>query len=93
MLAYQRKCCPNEACVSSWQQLRHAHALLTCIAGFTGALVAVDFVDARAKVAWIALAVVNVDFAVGSFGRKALQSDMQKLNRKNKKTFSLWPQV
>lgn len=60
----------------SWQHLQHAHALLTCVAGLAGALIAVDLVDASAKVAGVALAVVNVDFAVGSLRRKALQSDV-----------------
>lgn len=37
---------------------------LTCVAGLTGAFVAVDFVDAPAVVAGFALAVVQVDLAV-----------------------------
>lgn len=53
----------------------HAHCVLTCVAGLAGALVAIDFVDARAKVTGVALAVVNVDFTVGSLG-KAFQSDI-----------------
>lgn len=59
----------------SWQQLWHANALLTCVARLARALVAVDLVDARAEVAGLALAVVNVVLTVNSLGRKALQSD------------------
>lgn len=50
----------------------------TRVAGFAGALVAIDLVDAGPVVAGIALAVVNVDFAVDSCQKK----------RKKKKTFS-----
>lgn len=42
------------------------HEMLTCVAGLTGTLVAVDLVDAGPIVAGIALAVVNVDFTVDS---------------------------
>lgn len=41
--------------------------LLTSVARFTGALVAVDFVDAGPIVTGIALAVVDIDFTVDSY--------------------------
>lgn len=42
------------------------YRLLTCVAGFTGALVAINLVDTGPIVTGIALAVVNVDFTVDS---------------------------
>lgn len=42
------------------------YKLLTCIAEFTGTLVAIDLVDTSPIVTGIALAVVNVDFTVDS---------------------------
>lgn len=46
------------------------YEFLTCVAGFTGTLVAIDLVDAGPIVAGIALAVVNVDFTVDSCQKK-----------------------
>lgn len=44
---------------------------LTCVPRLTGALIAVDLVDALAIVAGVAGAVVQVDLAVGPLRRKA----------------------
>lgn len=46
------------------------HALLTCVAGLTGALIAIDLVNAGPKVTGIALAVVDVDFTVDPYKGK-----------------------
>lgn len=44
--------------------------ILTGVAWFTGALVAVNFVDTRPVVTGVALTVVNVDFTVHSWKKK-----------------------
>lgn len=50
---------------------------LTCVAGLTGALVAVDLVDAGPEVALVVLAVVDVDFTVDSWHRLSSFSDSE----------------
>lgn len=41
--------------------------LLTCVARFTGTLVAIDLVDTSPVITGIALAVIDVDFTVDSY--------------------------
>lgn len=48
------------------------YKLLTCVAGFTGTLVAIDLVDAGPIVTGIALAVINIDFTVDSCQKNVL---------------------